>query len=185
MPPKPKICKEEILDVSFNLIRTEGMNALNARNIASILKCSTRPIFTWYESMIELRNDVLNKVDQYHTEYINQHSDNDDYLFSVSMAYINFALDEPKLFEFLFVSGAFQNISLFDIISSCSSDETQQNEVVMSESMLSTGRDIWVYAHGIASLLVFNQFKIDKEEIQSMVKNMISSLTQENSKGLK
>ena len=41
-----------------------------ARGIASKLQCSTRPIFTCYENMIELKKDFLHFAFDYHNQYV-------------------------------------------------------------------------------------------------------------------
>ena len=51
MPPKTKVSKEEILSTAVNLVRNDGENALNARNIARSLGCSTQPIFSNFINM--------------------------------------------------------------------------------------------------------------------------------------
>ena len=50
MPPKAKITKAMILDTVLNITKETGFEAVNARNIAGKLQCSTRPIFTCYEN---------------------------------------------------------------------------------------------------------------------------------------
>ena len=51
MPPKVKITKKEIIGAGVELIRKEGAGAINARNIASALGCSTQPIFSNFSTM--------------------------------------------------------------------------------------------------------------------------------------
>ena len=55
MPPKPKITKEMILTAVLKITQEIGFEAVNASSIAERLQCSTRPIFTCYESMEELK----------------------------------------------------------------------------------------------------------------------------------
>ena len=45
MPAVKKINKEDILCVCIDIIKTEGIQNLNARKIDSKLNCSTQPIF--------------------------------------------------------------------------------------------------------------------------------------------
>ncbi len=59
MPPKVKITKEMILNTVLDITREVGFEAVNARSIASKLQCSTRPIFTCYENMNELKMNFL------------------------------------------------------------------------------------------------------------------------------
>ena len=44
MPPKTRITKEMIINAGFEIVRFDGVEALNARNIASKLSCSTQPV---------------------------------------------------------------------------------------------------------------------------------------------
>ncbi len=55
MPPKAKITKDMILNIVLDITRETGFETVNARSIASKLQCSTRPIFTSYENMDELK----------------------------------------------------------------------------------------------------------------------------------
>ena len=55
MPPKAKITKAMILDTVLDITRETGFETVNARSIANHLQCSTRPIFTCYENMEELK----------------------------------------------------------------------------------------------------------------------------------
>ena len=46
MPPKVKISREDIIKTAVLIVKTSGVNELNARNIATMLGCSTQPIFS-------------------------------------------------------------------------------------------------------------------------------------------
>ena len=46
MPPKVKITKEDIINAAVSLVRENGADALNARTVASLLGCSTQPVFS-------------------------------------------------------------------------------------------------------------------------------------------
>ena len=55
MPPKIRITKEDIVNTAIQLIKANGENALNARAIASALKCSTQPIFSNFTTIEDLQ----------------------------------------------------------------------------------------------------------------------------------
>ena len=59
MPPAARITKEMILNTVLDITREAGFEAVNARSIAGRLQCSTRPIFTCYNSMEELKAGFL------------------------------------------------------------------------------------------------------------------------------
>ena len=44
MPPKVKITKEMVLNAAFEITRADGIEAINAKNVAAYLKCSTQPV---------------------------------------------------------------------------------------------------------------------------------------------
>ena len=59
MPPKAKITKNMILNTVLEITQETGFETVNARSIAGKLQCSTRPIFTCYENMEELKKDFF------------------------------------------------------------------------------------------------------------------------------
>ena len=70
MPPKTKFQKEEIINAALEVIRTKGSEGLTAREVAAVLGVSTRPIFTYYASMDDLRRDVYIAAKDIHKKYI-------------------------------------------------------------------------------------------------------------------
>ena len=58
MPPIPKISKEMILESSIDIIRKDGIENLNVRNIANKLSCSTQPIMYHYKNMDMLKEEL-------------------------------------------------------------------------------------------------------------------------------
>ena len=58
MPPKPKFTKEEIITAALELVSEEGMQALTARELGARLGSSARPIFTVFNSMEEVQEEV-------------------------------------------------------------------------------------------------------------------------------
>jgi len=99
------------------------------------------------------------------------------------MAYIDFALEEPNLFRMLFMSYGFSGRKLTEFFEGEFEGCTDQlydtiAEVYDTEAPESNRMfiDIWLYAHGIASMLVTNQLPTPRSEIESMVENMYSLL---------
>jgi len=74
MPPQAKITKEMILNTVLDITRATGFETVNARSIASKLKCSTRPIFTCYENMDELKKEFLDFAYKFYEQYVTDYS---------------------------------------------------------------------------------------------------------------
>ena len=55
MPPKVKFQKEEIVAAAADVAREKGAQAVTARDVAAKLGVSTRPIFTYFDTMDELK----------------------------------------------------------------------------------------------------------------------------------
>lgn len=56
-----KITSEEIIESALNFIKEKGYENLNARSLASHLKCSTQPIYFQFQNMNDLKLNVLKK----------------------------------------------------------------------------------------------------------------------------
>ena len=70
MPPKVKITKSMILNAVLKITQETGFESVNARGIANKLQCSTRPMFTCYENMEELKKDFLDFAFEYYNQYV-------------------------------------------------------------------------------------------------------------------
>ena len=102
-----------IIDSSLEIIKKEGIENLNVRNIATKLNCSTQPIMYHYKNMDILKDELYKKVDEDHSKYLMKNSNNDP-LLSIGLQYIKFAKEEKNLFKFLFQSDKFSNFNLED-----------------------------------------------------------------------
>ena len=70
MPPKTKVTKEMILSAVLEITKKNGFLSVNARSIAAEIQCSTRPIFTCYANMEQLKADFLRFAFDYYSEYV-------------------------------------------------------------------------------------------------------------------
>lgn len=59
MPPKAKFTREEIIEGAFQIARTEGFDKITARELGKRLQSSARPVFTVFESMEEVKMEVI------------------------------------------------------------------------------------------------------------------------------
>lgn len=68
MSPKVKITKSMILNAVLKITQETRFESVNARSIANRLQCSTRPMFTCYENMEELKKDFLDFAFEYYSK---------------------------------------------------------------------------------------------------------------------
>ena len=72
MPPKAKISRDMIIEAAYEIVRESGEENMNARNIAEKLGCSTQPVLYAFKTMDEIRENVYQKADEFHSEYLMQ-----------------------------------------------------------------------------------------------------------------
>ena len=187
MPPKQRFSKEDILKTSFQLVREHGIDNLNARSIAKRLRSSTQPVFSYYENMADLKNDLFAMVNEYHSRYFDKVETGENLFLNVGMAYVDFAIEEPNLFCMLFMSNNYDGKKLNEpVTDDCNEHIKSAIPIIFDQDMEESNRvftDMWLYAHGIASMIVMNQLTIERSEIKSMLKNLFSLLTSRQTEG--
>lgn len=104
MPPKQKITKEMILEKSYELVKTNGIEIVNSRNIAKLLSCSTQPIFSQFPLMEKLRKEVYVYSCQKFENEILMEKDNKDFIRMSYLKVINLARSEKNLFRLIYLS---------------------------------------------------------------------------------
>ena len=109
MPPKAKFTRDEIVQAGLNVIRKNGMEALSARTLGAQLGSSARPIFTVFQSMEEVQAEIKKSARSLYDEYVRKGLEQELAFKGVGMQYIRFAIQEPKLFQMLFMSEQKQN----------------------------------------------------------------------------
>ena len=166
MPPRVKITKEQILDAAVSIIRKNGLDSLNARALAQELHCSTQPILYAFSTMEELKRAAYRRVDQLHTEYLLNTPPGSDPLLEIGLNYIRFAVEEPRLFRFLFQSGYAEEKNLLEMIDSAELSpvlDAMQDGLGMDRPKT---RDVFLtlalFAHGYASIHANNTLEYDE-----------------------
>ena len=106
MPPKPKYTKEEIVNAAYELTREKGIDAVVAREVGKRLNISSSPIFTVWNSMDELKEEVRKLAKQKYQAYMADIFDYSPAFKEFGMRWVGFAAEEPNLYRLLFLSQA-------------------------------------------------------------------------------
>lgn len=182
MPPKCKFTKDEIIQAALDIVRTEGIDAITARGLATKLGTSTRPIFTFYENMEDLRQDTILAAKALYTQYAIEGLRSDPPFMGAGVQYLKFAREEPKLFQLLFMSempGKFDPYTALRTYDDRFEDVVhiiQDGFQVNSDTAAKLYRHLWIYTHGIATLLVTKVCSFSDEEIGQMLTEVFVSL---------
>ena len=171
MPPRVKYDREEIADAAFRLVREKGEDALNARAVSAALGCSTQPLFRAFSSMEELRAEVLRRAYAVYESYLmrsGEFSPGTPYKGS-GIAYIFFAKEEPNLFRLLFMRDRPREEQGPDRTLGPVLDLLMARTGYGRERAEAFHRHMWVYVHGLATMLATHFVSIQDETLYAMM----------------
>ena len=103
MPPSVKFTKEEIVEAALRVTRAGGIGSLTARSLAAELGASTRPMFTYFDSVEALKHEVHEAAKGVYRDYIERGLAEPVPFLGVGQNTIRFAREEPELFRLLFL----------------------------------------------------------------------------------
>lgn len=72
MPAIRKTSKEAIINAALDVLRESGAAALNARNVAKKLGCSTQPIYLCFQNMEDLKAAMTQQAIALHTQSVRE-----------------------------------------------------------------------------------------------------------------
>lgn len=179
MPAKKQVPREAILAAAFAILRKDGFEAVNARNLANVLKCSTQPIYLSFRGMEELREALYPLAENVYQEFIRRELEKSEYppYKAGGMAYIRFAKEEKHLFKLLFMRE--RSEAQID-------DEKKYLEETVRSISAHTGMDLdtayqfhlemWFLGHGIATMLITSYFDLSMETVSEMLTDAYKGL---------
>lgn len=180
MPPVTKHTKERIIEVSYNIMKEEGIEAINARRIAKELKSSVQPIFSNFENMDDLKNQLYEKAINEFYEFITKQNNNNIPPYKqIGINYIKFAKEEPILFKTLFmqekqldITGFVNMHKNFSLIKKIISNTTKLSD----DEVKSFHIKMWLFVHGIATLIAKNTLIFTDEQISELLSSEFQAL---------
>ena len=151
MPPSVRFSREAVLNAAYQLVRRDGVEALNARAVARELGGSTQPIFRLFTGMDELRQAVTELALRSWKDSLQERIRVSHFPYlSIGMAYLLFARDEAQLFKLLFMRDRISDGSISDY-------NLDWGIPLIEDSVkvdVSTARKLyaasWLYCHGLA-----------------------------------
>lgn len=163
-----KVQKQDILDASFEIVRKDGIDSLNARKIASVLQCSTQPIFYQFSSMEAVKEELLTYSLAYYRNFILNFKGNIPKYRQIGLNYIRFAREEANVYKFIFMGEYKIKIDEFAFFdkSYLEVEKTLQIQNGLSKGMAQKFHlKMWLFVHGIACLIATNTCIFTDEEV--------------------
>ena len=172
MPPKFKFTIDEITNAALNVTRKNGISGLTARALAAELGCSVKPIFGLFKNMEEVGQEVFIASDLLYQNYLREDMAKGKYspYKASGMAYIRFAKEERELFKLLFMRDRSREKieenkeeirPLMQLI--------QQNLGISEDEAYLFHLEMWLYVHGIATMIATSYLDWDDEFISRVL----------------
>lgn len=190
MPPKAKFTREEIIEAALNIVKTDGFEALTSRALGTHLGSSARPIFTVFKNMDEVQQAVIESAKKLYREYVDKGLRWEHPFKGVGTQYILFSVNEPKLFQLLFMTEQPQIPDLSGVLPLIEESYEEillsiQNDYGINELLAKKlYHHLWIYTHGIATLCATKMCRFTGDEISLMITEVCTSILK-NIKGYK
>lgn len=175
MPPKPKYTKEQIITAALVIVSQKGEEALTAKELGGALNTSTTPIFTIFNSMREVLDEVKKAAMRRFEDYAHQIENNIPVFKQVGMQMIMFAKNEPHLYRLLFMS-AKNNVKSFDDIYAYLGNTAEEclNTVQKDYGLTAQNAKIlfehsWIHTFGIGVLCATGMCNFSEEQISKIL----------------
>ena len=178
MPAKKQIPKDMILSAALKLLKEQGYEAVNIKQLAKELGCSTQPVYLSFSGMDDLRNELVPlAVEEFKTHM--KSSGKNGVISLYDMTYIQFAREETRLFRFLFMlPNAFSEIkqALLPMIEH-SIQELMVTYRISHEEADPLHDQLWMHAHGIASMIATDFCDWNMEKVGRMLESCKHAFT--------
>ena len=173
MPPTVRFTRDAVLHAACQLMRREGMEALNARAIAKELGGSTQPMFRLFTNMEDLHRElILYVARQFQAHAEADMAQSDSPYIQLCTTYLLYGRDEPELFKLLFMrdrvsEGQYSDQTNFDLVFNIIKKETPLDD----ETALRFFERTWLFIHGLAVCIATKYIPCqDERYLISMVK---------------
>lgn len=171
--------KEDIVNSAFEIVKEKGVEGLNAREVAKRLNCSIQPIFYQFATMEDLKKAVCERIYALYKEYMLSGENTENSYKTMGNSYVKFAKDYPEFFKILFMQQSEMNKDNYAQIDYMGDKiiETGKNFTGLSlEEQKEFHLKVWIFTHGIATLIVTGTLKLNDNEIDELIGSSVRQM---------
>lgn len=175
MPPKPKFTKAEIVAAAMQIVSEKGMDALTAQELRNVLQCSASPIFTVFNTMKEIQEEVKSAAMQRFEKFAEECVPDMPLFKQIGMRMVLFGVQEPKLYQLLFMQENSQPHSFDDVFGELGDTAALCMEAIEKDYGLTSVQakllfeNVWIYTFGIGALCATKVCHFTEEELGQML----------------
>lgn len=175
MPPKPKFTKTEIVEAAMQVVSEKGMDGLTAQELRNVLCCSASPIFTVFNTMKEIQDEVRIAAMQRFEKFAEADLPDMPIFKQVGMKMVMFGVQEPKLYQLLFMSENHNAASFDDVFGELGNtaglciDAIKKDYGLTTEQAKLLFENVWIYTFGIGALCATRVCDFSEAELGQML----------------
>ncbi len=173
MPPQAKYQRDDVIRAAFRVAREKGIGAVTAREVAKELKVSVGPIFTWFDTMEQLKTEVYRLAVKEYRIRVERGLAGPIPFLGVGQQYIRFAREEPELYKLLFLTrnrpgfgGAMEALKFSQDLARESLMRIYHMDGDTADRYF---RDLWLVVFGFAALIVTDNCPYTDEQISAVL----------------
>ncbi len=175
MPPKAKYTREQIIDEAFQMARENGIESVTARELGKRLGISSSPIFTAFKNMEELQTEVCKLALKEFERHVHDAVNFTPAFKYVGIKMIQFAMEEPKLFQLVYMRAHGEKQKYMDLINEigdtvevCLKVMEKDYDLTRQEAEVLFGQ-VWIHTFGICALVACRVCQFTPDEISEML----------------
>ena len=172
MPPKVKFTSNEIIEAAVKITREKGIAAVTAREVGATLGASSRPLFTYFDTVEDLKREVYFYAKDMYKEYVENGLKAEIPFLGVGQQYLRFAKDESNLYKYLFLTppdgvrgGVMEGLKLSQDIARESLMKIYNMDAKTADKYF---RDLWLVAYGFTTMIAIGECPYTDEQISAI-----------------
>lgn len=182
MPPKPKFTKEQIVAAALGVVSKNGATALTAQALGNALGSSARPIFTIFNTMKEVQEEVRIAAMEKFEHFVPENLPDMPFFKQVGMKMVLFGVQEPKLYQLLFMQENRNAVCFDDVFGELGStagmciDAIEKDYGLSPEDAKFLFENIWIYTFGVGALCATKVCQFTNEELGQMLSTQFQAM---------
>lgn len=165
MPKKITFTRDEIINAAFEIFQKEGMAGISARKIASVLDCSTAPVYTSFTNIEDVRQALLEKSLALLRIYTEKEYTGNIFL-NIGVGLLEFAKDYGIIYRALFIENGYYQDILEEVtaINLARMKREASLSILTEEEMKQILYKMTIYTHGLACCICAGKLKETSHE---------------------
>lgn len=164
MPRQPRFSRDDIVEAGLRIVRASGFGTVSARSLGKELGTSSSPMFTMFKDMNDVLDSIRMAAERAFIARMNGITDFHPAFKEFGLRLVEFAKDEPNVFQMLFLGKDARPEIAENIARECLGSVKQGYNLTPEQAEM-LFRQMWPVACGIAALCVRHPEDFPKEEV--------------------